>query len=193
MKLSELSKRKKSSSKLIGNSMLNKKVFFLFFFLFASCNTPPNYERMSDRMVSKYVKEIKKEYGFQVDVIGGGMMGAVNLVTIGFAVQQNVDKNQGRRIAVECVEKLLKKYNENEQIRPFLKNYPFDTSNIKMYLSFIDENRDRVDKKYIALITIGNNVVCYSKYDPETKWFFDDQEESYDEALRIVEAEKIKQ
>ena len=171
--------------------MFSNKVFFLcFFFLFISCNTPPNYERMSDKIMSEYIKEIKKEYGFRQNIIGGGMMGAVNLVTIGFSIQQNVDKDQGRKIAVECVEKLFKKYNENEQIRPFLKNYPFNTSNIKMYLGFVDKEGDRVDKKYIALITVGNNAVCYSKYDPETKWFFDDQEESYDEALRIVEAEK---
>ena len=66
----------------------NKIVVFLFsFFLFISCNIPPNYERMSDRIVSKYIKEIKKEHGFQVDVIGGGMMGAVNLVTIGFCLR----------------------------------------------------------------------------------------------------------
>ncbi len=171
--------------------MLNKKVVFLFsFFLFISCNIPPNYERMSDRIVSKYIKEIKKEHGFDLTILGGGMMGAVNLVTIGFAIQQNIDKDQGRRIATECVEKLLKQYNENEQIRPFLKNYPFNTSNIEMYFRFIDESRDRVDKKYIALITVGNNIVRYARFDSETKRFFNHREETFEEALRIVEAEK---
>lgn len=86
---------------------------------------------------SRVGKQLAKKYRMQVIGSGGGFMDTVNEVFISFELRRVLDKDEARCLIVDCVETMLKAYNEDEKIRPDLLNFPFTTKNIEIsiYLS----------------------------------------------------------
>jgi hypothetical protein len=83
---------------------------------------------------------------------------------------------------------LIKKFNEDEEIRPFLVNYPFTYNNIELDLTFPNSRGPQAQGDYVALAMIVNGNVCYAIYDPQKEGnpLRTIHREPYEEALRIV-------
>jgi hypothetical protein len=139
--------------------------------------------------MSEYIKEVRTEYGVYPDIIGGGFADRINEIEIGLVAHQNFDINNSRKLAIALSKKLLKKYNDNEKARPFLKNYPFNDKNITIYLTFRNRN-EYVDFDYVAFVLVADGKIYYNKRDKVKNRFVEIYEEPFEKALKIVNNEK---
>lgn len=142
-------------------------------------------------IVGKNSSEVKKKYGFHTFGSGGCMRNGVQSVFISYSCECQVNVDQGRKLFVDIAEELIRKFNEDEEIRPFLGNYPFTFDNIELGLVFRYNEGGFIQGGYIASIKIVNGVICYSIYDPtkEGNPLRTVHREPYEEALKkVIEA-----
>jgi len=72
-------------------------------------------------------------------------------------------------IYYECVEELLNRVNSDEQIRPFLLNYPFSKENISIEMSFYpEEGYGDLPEGEIAHLFSSGKRLCFYTYIEET-------------------------
>ncbi len=151
----------------------------------------PNYIRMSDRIVKQYLKDMKNQYDLDCFGCGGGFLNKVNEIIISFEKQGPKSKKELRELVIKINEDLLKRYNENEEIRPYLKNYPFTAKNLRIGILLTDEKGNAIHNKgsnkegLRAVYQSWGNISYQVKNDekPNPQDVF---EETYEEALSIV-------
>jgi hypothetical protein len=172
-----------------------KRLIFLFsiIILAALCfmclfmNKTPDREKIADKITAITAKEIDKKLGLKCIGTGGGMMYDVESLFMAFVSKKPFEIDSGRKLIVECIQTYLKNVNSSEKIRPFLHNYPFDIRNIKIS---IHGPSTLEDSKYISLVTIRGKKISYEKDMGEDKLLETLFEETFEEALKIVEAER---
>ena len=109
----------------------------------------------------------------------------VEEIYLKFIAYQKATIEQARKLEVEVTEKLLKRVNEHEKIRPFLREYPFKANRIVIMIAFENSNNVRYSDGSVALIFPARNKLFYYKSDKDEE-LLDLHEEPYEEAYRIV-------
>jgi hypothetical protein len=168
-------------------------MFLLLGLTLLGCATgeDPNYIRMSDQIINLYIKDMKEQYGLKCFGSGGGFLNKVNEIIISFETQGPKNKKELRELVIKINEDLLKRYNENEEIRPYLKNYPFTAKNLRIGILLTDEKGNAIHNKgsnkegLRAVYQSWGNISYQVKNDekPNPQDVF---EETYEEALSIV-------
>ncbi|MGM0440214.1 MAG: hypothetical protein ACQEP8_03760 [Chlamydiota bacterium] len=175
------------------------KKIFLFLTTFAilcSCEKErePIHIQIADRLSDKFIHDMKEEKNLYLSGYGGGFRGQVNFLTFSFNSCEHHSLNQARSLMVECIEELLYRMNHDEELQPYLANYPADISNLRFDIAFY---KDLIHYKHlpypesIARAVIIDNKIYYSIYDP--KKVTDLRKihvEPYEEAVRIVKEQK---
>lgn len=151
-----------------------------------------DYDREVDKIVARYLKDIKKNYGIYVCGTGGGSLGEVNLVGLHLECYQRLSVLQARLLFLDCVEDLLKRINSNRTLRPNLQNYPFDTKNLDFMLAFQDKNGRKFPEDSVALVFIANETIFYNTFDLNGKQYKKIYDEPYSEALKTFQDYKTK-
>jgi len=181
---------------LLENIFLNKKLYLLLCFVFCSFKQV-DHSKLSNKIYSSYNKELcKKEKLYLVGKGGSMINGTVNKVNAAYISHEKVDIDAARRLFVTIAEGYISRYNQNEQIRPYLCTYPFTIDNFKVRIAFEDKPgpySQRVGGGYVAFIfnIPGKNRLYYDLYNHETGKFVSLHDESYDTAREIVLAEKL--
>ena len=167
--------------------MVFKFISIVLCFFFTSCHTrQPEYIRLSDGISGPYAKELKKEKGLNLDGSGGSMMDDVKKVNATYLSFAKLSVNEARNLYVEVVEGYLERYNRDEQIRPYLHNYPFNSRNIGLMITFEDEYHRRREGEDVTLMFMNEGNIVYRGYDHNKEEFVPLHRESYEEAVRIV-------
>jgi hypothetical protein len=148
------------------------------------------YIKLSDQISDKFIKDYCERTGVTLSGCGGGMMDDIDLICLTFVGQYRLDVPAARRLYVDGVEDLLHRYNSSKIVRPYLHNFPFKINNLVFLLGFEDPSGKHVPSNFVGLVLCTNGKVDYSYYDPITQQFMDLHEETYEEALRIVHAER---
>jgi len=90
------------------------------------------YSDVAQQIRNKAGRQLAKKHQMELVGVGGGMMDCVREVSLSFQIRHLLSENEGRCVMVDCVEELLKAFNENEKIRPHLLNYPFTPVNLDL-------------------------------------------------------------
>lgn len=170
------------------NIYMNKKNIIPFF-VFALCCafSEPKYCKLSDRIFVPYNKELKAQKRLYLVGSGGAMMDDIQKVNAHYTSFERLTVEQARRLYVEVAEGYLCRYNQNEQIRPYLHNYPFTIDNVDVMIGFENEQRQHMDQGFVALMYVSkNHRLLYRGYDHERRSFTDLYEEPYETARDIV-------
>ncbi|MCH9625437.1 MAG: hypothetical protein S4CHLAM123_06110 [Chlamydiales bacterium] len=166
------------------------KVLFLTFLLLSvtSCTIrEANYCKMSDCIVSNYVKEFARPRELMLSSSGGAMMDDIQEVFLSFLSFRALNIDEARVLYVEMMEEFLYRINHHEEIRPYLHNFPFEEKNFELSIGFEDSDRRITRDGHVAMVFIGNNhTVYYDAYDSD-EGFYTLCKESYEEARRIVQ------
>jgi hypothetical protein len=148
---------------------------------------PRDYEDMANEISAKVAKKLAKKH--QMDLIGegGGMMGSVYMIGLSFQIHHPMDRDEARARIVDCVEELLAAVNANEEIRPFLKNYPFTTKNVHLAIFSNYADGREVFDPYIRVVTvyIGDHII-FSTMEPNKETYKSRYREPYAEALAML-------
>jgi hypothetical protein len=174
---------------------LTTLIVFLFFYLCTSCTRydadEPLYVQLAHQITEKTAKKLKKEKNLIPVGSGGGMMDDVKAMMLAFNYYNEVSIEEARKLLIDCVEEFLAAVNSNEQIRPFLHNYPFTAENIEIAIYFSTKSGAPVSSNNICVASSWNGNISYridiSKTGPLTTI----REETYQEALQLASAKQI--
>ena len=151
-----------------------------------------DYERIADKITSKFAKKMKAEKGLRCIGTGGGMMTDIQRMAISFQYFHEVNLDEARELLVSVVQEYLKAINGSKEVRPYLHEYPFRFEDIEIMIWIKEPNGNDVPLGKIAQITVSRGVVIYYsyKYDPGNS-YQTLHRETYEEAVKIVNKEKV--
>jgi len=151
-----------------------------------SCSTTSIDEQLANQIAAAFVKEQKQRYKLQVCGVGGSIPDKIRKFHFDFDLIMRVDREQAREIYVDMLEHFLQMVNSDEEIRPYLENYPVTNANVEILLTFCDKPLQRVPPPYMAFVFGCKNSIVYDQWDPVTEKFCDAYHELYADALKIV-------
>jgi hypothetical protein len=90
----------------------------------------------------------------------------VEEISVKFVAYRKATIEEARALEVAMTEKLLKKINENEKIRPYLREYPFKPNRAHVSISFRKHDYSPNTDGSVAHIFQARNLIFYSGADP---------------------------
>jgi hypothetical protein len=146
-----------------------------------------DYADIAREIRGKVGKKLSKKHQMDLIGIGGGMIKTVNLICLSFQIDHPLERGEARYLVVDCVEELLNAINNNEEVRPYLKNYPFTTKNVQIAIFSINPDRSDVYDPYITVASINeSDKIYYRTSDSITNRYKHEYTEPYEEARAKV-------
>ena len=167
-----------------------KKILIVLLSLLAltSCDLNHSEEHVIGIVKSEFIKDVKQK-GLTPFMTGGGL-GKNFEIAVGFECFQKVNISDARKLGVGCALAMLKKYNTNKKFREKTPYYPLKTKDIMILIGFRNEDGKSMKSSYVANMGISSGKVRYRYCDKKTGKLVKFHEETFEEALKIVEAEK---
>ena len=165
-------------------------VFALLFSVQLASEGSPPYLKYVDQILRDFEKEsVKefKEFKLRATGDGGSMPKDVAELDVNFFSYKPSTIEQARALEIALTEKLLKKINEHEHIRPYLREYPFPSHRVCISVSFHKRDNSINTDGSVAHVFQVKKTIFYMAADPKTEDFYDLHKEPYEEALKLVQ------
>ncbi|MBX9744262.1 MAG: hypothetical protein K2X08_03515 [Chlamydiales bacterium] len=162
--------------------------FFFMPFCFGKSKkeTSPPHIVCIRKITSSFIKQVEKEYKFDCIMTGGSMPRDIAEIRLHFDTYQSASIEQAREWEVRLTERLIEMINQDEEIRPYLREYPFPASRIDIMLRF-KTPKNSSPTQSLQLIVHVRDTIFYSARDPSNNCiFYSLKEEPYEEARKIV-------
>jgi hypothetical protein len=150
--------------------------------------------RLVNEIGNRVFIRLKEDKNLHLCECGGRMMDQITLLHLGFDYFKQINIEEARELLVKASVLFLKIINEDEQIRPFLKNFPFLSTNIEIRIFLHTSYNSQLDSKQLCVITLLNGYLHYKIHNPETSLLTTIYTETFEEAiekLAIVNSEEI--
>jgi len=147
-------------------------------------------EAALDEVFEVFTKTMLRECDFKLWSIGGKTENGIEEIGAKFTILRKTSQDEARELIVFATETLLKTINNNEKLRPYLKEHPLTSSQIKMRLNFRKRNYYFYDHdSSLESAVMENNEIIFRKCAPNAE----DEDiiiarEPYSEALKRVES-----
>ncbi len=146
--------------------------------------------QIAAKITNQVAKKLKKDQQLQCIGTGGTMMHEIEALSMSFIYYKEVDVKKARALLVTAVKEYLAAINTSEEIRPYLKNYPFTVKNVKVTISTLHPDGSTTDAGKILLFASNRDNLEFYLQEPETFRHPPFYAETYEKSLRIVEEEK---
>jgi len=183
----------------------SKLLLILLLPFIVSCNIETSESKRAPyiehvhEIIRVFAAEMKEKYGLRCCGSGGSMPYNVEKISVIFTILKKVTLEEARIIEVNAVEKLIDLVNGYEKIRPYLAEYPFNSSRIKISISFNDKSGLHHTDGNITYVSLIKNKIFFDRAEKTTSKTlygktYDDfnlitlLEESYEEALEKVKS-----
>lgn len=163
----------------------------LFCLVLMSCGT--GYEThclVADKVAMNFVKEVEKTDGLVVTGSGGAMMGDIQEIFLSFETDRCLDKAEMRSFLTQKSERFIELINENEEIRPYLHDYPCTEKNIELWVIFHKNGKKNLKYPHVRSAQLIRGKIYYSEFADEEDWFITESAEKYEDAFKILCAEE---
>ena len=141
---------------------------FLFLFMFVSvfgCSSfrdqTPDYEKIADKITNRTAEKLKKEKKLTLIGIGGRMMDDIQMMAMSFNYYQEVNLEQARELLIYVINEYLSDINNNQDVRPYLHEYPFTSKNVEIRIFIYGPDRTELPSEKIDCITSIDGVLEY--------------------------------
>lgn len=157
------------------------------FFFLTSCESVCYEEQILHCIIHTHAKGQLINHNLKLDGSGGSIPDQVKGFSLSYVTDKPMRIAEARQLFVEGAEELLKMINSNEQLRPYMSNYPFTIANLDYMIAFEKRNR-YFDPPFVALVFTKNEKLYFDFYDNEKRKFTDERRyvEPYSESYRIV-------
>lgn len=131
----------------------------------------------------------------QMRQFGNGVSGMDKLWEVALSFERCgslMSEKEARRLLVSCVNEFIESVNNNHELRPLLKVYPFTAENIDLAIYNYGPNRQNVFHPFISIISASRGKLEYltdSKENPNK--FESEKSETFAEAVAILAKEKL--
>jgi hypothetical protein len=162
------------------------RLLYLLILIACSCTEQksPPYAKIAHKITDQTAKKLGKEAGLKLIGTGSGMMYNVRMLAMAFRYSKEIDIDEGRELLMKAVSEYLSAINSNEEIRPYLINYPFLPKNIQIRIFLSDSKGREIPLGQLAVIGSIDGVFEYLIEDPKTTCLKTIYEETYEEALQ---------
>ena len=103
-----------------------------FFSPFILSFLPSKKQSLANLVRAKASEKIESTKNLHLIGTGGQMLYNIEMLNLGFECFYEVDIPAARELLVYSVTTLINEVNANQDIRPYLKNYPFTANNIEI-------------------------------------------------------------
>jgi len=128
-----------------------------------------DYEVYVDQVVNTFANEMREKYGLRCCGGGGSMPYNVETIIVKFILLKKTTLEEARVIEVNAVERLIELVNNHEKIRPHLAEYPFNSSRIKISISFNDKSGLHYTDGSITYVSLIKNKIFFDKAEKVTR------------------------
>lgn len=149
-------------------------------------------DRLSDKIIIREGKKLGKKFGMRQCGIGGGVDNGIWLMTLAFEKRgPRLSEEEARRLIIACVNDFLDAVNQDEEVRPYLKNYPFTSENINLKIFNYEKSGYLTCYPFISIVGNYKGEIGFFTKDASEKFGYKTEKyETYDEAIAILKKEK---
>ena len=166
---------------------------FLFMLLFltgcfeknAILYHPSDKQKSVNAIRAKVAHKLEKEKGLIPCGTGAQMMHQIKMLALAFDYRKPLDIETGRHFLVEAVQEFTSAINADNDIRPYLDNYPFDAKNVIIEICLQNQNGSDLGASELCIIESSEGVLRYKIHDSNDR-LKTVYTETYDEALQKV-------
>ena len=164
-------------------------IFFLVFLI--GCNFEPEEPRKPTKQEAAIAVRNRTAYQLKVknNLIpcgsGSQMMNQIEMLALAFHYFQPLDIDAARPLLLTAADKFLKEINEDEAIRPYLSNYPFEPKNIKILIFIYQSNHTRVPNGNLSVVNLEDGKIEYEINVPDDL-LHTILEETYEDAVMKI-------
>ena len=127
-----------------------------------------NQERITDQIFENLALDWYKKDTLYTKSIGCDLADKIEVIGARFIFFHPVSLEVARRLELLVVKKLLTAINQNEELRPYLKEYPFTPDRLKIYMEFKTKERHSYCNGSMNHVVLENNQLSYFRYtDPK--------------------------
>ncbi len=161
-------------------------VFFILPSFLNSCSDLTREDKLCLSLMNNVSEKLKKQNGYHLTSNGVRIPNKIRGVDPTYMVYGNYSIDQARIYLVNAVEEILSEINSNQEIRPYMGEYPFTNRNAELIIHFGESINHDVYPPYVSIVFNVNNTIFYHTDDPETGKSKTIYSEPYEEGLRIV-------
>ena len=170
---------------------MNFFLFIIAILFFVSCSENIQDAGYQPIHVSTVINEIEKKVFHQLLIeqnlypfeFGSGGKNPVTLLHFGFLYFDEIEIKEARELIMTAGNQFLKEINTNEQIRPYLANFPFKPENIQLEIFLKKPDRSEIGLGKLHVIAMEDGEVRYNIRSAETKRLTTTYKETYEEAM----------
>ena len=150
-------------------------------------------DKMFYGFVNREGKLIGKKYDMLYCGVGGGGAGKGGIWLMSLSFHRYglpLTEEEARKLIISCLDDFLTSVNKEEQIKPFLKNYPFTPENIDLGIVNYKADRQDVYHPYISTVAARRGRICFYTEEESRPFTYKSKKyETYEEAIAILQQE----
>ena len=164
------------------------------FFSFLFGNSISEKRKIAFQITDRLGKKLKKKYGLRFQGISEAAEdGKYKTIGVDLGYRKILTKDEGRVLLLNCAYDVLEAFNSYPQFQQYMADYPFTGFNIivNIFVHPPPPNYDVIHPN-IAVFTFYDDTLWYNTHTSESRnnyEYYTKEKESYEEALKIVEAQ----
>ena len=153
----------------------------------------PAYTQYVAEITSSFLKQMYSEFGFECEASGGRMPHDVEEISVQLVAFQSATVEQARELEIKLTERFVQIINAHEKIKPFLRERPFPSSRAHVAIVFEKLKKKKTPSTDVKFVFQAKNRIYYQTENPNNPYVYKDiKNESYEEALKIVQSNAVK-
>jgi hypothetical protein len=168
-----------------------KTLIFCIIFLIAiqsylQASSESKHVQCAQKVRAKAAKFLAKKYNLSCIGYGGSMMKTVDELALKFNIYHPLEQEEARKLIVACTQDFLSIINQDQAIRPYLKNYPFTPQNVEIAIFSNTPKGGTVYDPYIGVVSASDGFVWYRTNDPNNRYRYKSKiKETFEEAYGL--------
>jgi hypothetical protein len=157
-----------------------------------SCRASPRYIELADQEMFAFAREVKTTNQLQLVAYGGGFYERVNHFSLTFMSPQYPSVEDARILFFDVANRFLERVNQNEELRPYMANYPFTIIDNLALMIVFPESRHAVNAVLMGDIYEHRKreFVVFTGYKSGKQDLGLIHDELYEEAVQLYEQQK---
>ncbi len=143
----------------------------------------------ADEVTRNFANQVEKKFELYCIGSGGSMPYDIREISIKFIAYRRATIEEARELEVKVTESFINAINSHENIRPYLREYPFNNKRVEVSISFCKYDYVGYKDGSVSHVFQTRNKIFYNGEDPLTEQLYHLEEEPYEEALKIVQNE----
>lgn len=139
-------------------------------------------ERIENKISRKIAIKLKQEKGLIPCGSGGRSVDNVEMLALSFDYRKPLTLEEGRDLLVFSENEFINAVNAEEQIRPYLSNYPFGPKNIQIRIFVQDAKGYKLSSSFVDVLSCVKGICRYKKMNGEGNGLITVYQETFAEA-----------